>query len=436
MARPTEAEMVQLGPWPRGINNVSREDSLRRDELRAATNVDLERDGKTRRRDGQTLRYASSIGCRSIWSNGTSCVFVEGTSLKRLLPAFTASTLATGLHPSAKVAYAELAQWLFYADGTACGRVDLSTMTRSPWALETPLGPGNATALPEGGMAKATYLVTTTFRNADGEESGAPEAVSVEVDDGGGIALSNIPQPTQVGVSHVRVYLSRNGGDFEYHSEHAAGITQCDLVVKKLGKTLDTYLLEPMPATSTLAIFNGRMYGALGNMTVFSHPLRYGLYDPSENFLYHSSTPTLHAAVSTGGNDAGLFVGTAERTYFMAGPDPKKFQQSIAYGFGAVQGSMTYVPGSAFDPRLELGTDMLPVWLATNGVVCVGTAAGRVVPLTEGRYVAAVHARAGAIYREKNGIRQILLTGEGGEAQPLASEDVAVSVEVDNGNSA
>jgi hypothetical protein len=358
-------------------------------------------------------------------------VFAEGLNLKRFTSLHTAVTIASGLHPTNPVYYAELASWLFYSDGLAAGRVDLPTMVAAPWALNTPWGIGTLAANASGGMAAGDYLVTCTYANAAGEESGAPLAERVTVAAGGGIALTGIPQPTQIQATRIRFYVtSANGTELEFHSSVPVGTTSTALTQVQRGRKLETHLLEPMPAAKHLAIYNGRLYGTVDNYTIFSKPLRYGLYDPAEDFIMHESNPSMLATVSSGGINAGLFVAVGSRTYFLAGEDPKKFQQVVVYGSGAVDGSLTYVPGSAFDPELNLGTDLLPVWLATNGVICVGAPSGRVVPLTEGRYVAAMHERAAAIYREVNGIRQILMIGEGGDEQNLKSDDTEVAVSV------
>jgi hypothetical protein len=432
MARPTEAEMVQLGPWPRGVNNVAREDAVPSNALRAATNVDLTAQGKVQRRAGYDRVYVSTIGTRSLWSDGTTAIFAEGTELKSLSTAYAATVLAGGLHPASHVSYADISTWLYYSDGFVSGRVDLSSMTSRPWALNTP---GGCAAVPSaaGGLDAGDYLVTIAYRTAGGELSGAPIAQKVTVVQGGGVTLT-FSTPTQAEVSHVRAYISgANGAELRYHSEVAVGTTTMTLGVMYLGAELPTYLLQPMPACEHIALFNGRLFGAHGQYLFFSKPYFYGLYHPANGFITFPYTVDMLASVSMGNSESGLLVGSGERTYYLSGAGPDKFDQKVVYPRGVVPGSLTYVPGSAFDPTLQLGTDLLPVWLATNGVLCVGAPGGRVQPLTEGRFVTAIHERAAGLFRERNGIRQLVMTGISTVDQPLATADTPVTTTVQNG---
>jgi hypothetical protein len=66
-------------------------------------------------------------------------------------------------------------------------------------------------------------------------------------------------------------------------------------------------------------------------------------------------------------------------------------------------------------------------------VLCVGAPGGRVQPLTEGRFVTAIHERAAGLFRERNGIRQLVMTGISTVDQPLATADTPVTTTVQNG---
>lgn len=68
--------------------------------------------------------------------------------------------------------------------------------------------------------------------------------------------------------------------------------------------TFDMRFLVPFPAASKLCYFNGRMYGAIGNVVVYSEPYAFGVYNPARNFFTVSSKVTVLYA-----NQDALFVG-------------------------------------------------------------------------------------------------------------------------------
>lgn len=68
--------------------------------------------------------------------------------------------------------------------------------------------------------------------------------------------------------------------------------------------TFDARYLAPFPPCVKLCHFNGRMFGAVGNVVIYSEPYAFGVYNPSRNFVVVPTKVTvLHA------NADALFVG-------------------------------------------------------------------------------------------------------------------------------
>ena len=125
---------MQFGPWPKGLNTVSRDTELGVDELRAAVNVDITNAGRLVQRGGSVRKYSGS-DCHSI---GPNLLFVEGVELKKLDPrTFAAATLATGLTPGARTVYEAVNDQIFWTNGYQSGRMD-ADFTNHPLGLPVP----------------------------------------------------------------------------------------------------------------------------------------------------------------------------------------------------------------------------------------------------------------------------------------------------------
>lgn len=110
----------------RGLNNAS--DPVRIDrgadtgltDLAVAANVDIEHNGRITRRKGPTLRLAGS--CHSMFCDGGDCLFMDGTTMKRLNADYTADTVQTGLSGN-RVRHAQLGDLIYWVDGSGKGYV-------------------------------------------------------------------------------------------------------------------------------------------------------------------------------------------------------------------------------------------------------------------------------------------------------------------------
>ena len=78
--RPSDRDLVALGPFPGGVNNVARETSVPARSLREAINVNLSDDGKLRRREGYTL-LESLPNASSIIGAGRRGFILAGSDL-------------------------------------------------------------------------------------------------------------------------------------------------------------------------------------------------------------------------------------------------------------------------------------------------------------------------------------------------------------------
>lgn len=438
MAGVPDEELIKLGPWPGGLNNLSREAETPADQLRGAVNLDLPRDGHPQTRAGYSLSITTTRA-HSLWHDGLFpfALYVDSGALKAFQPGDNPFTVQAGLASTRDASYALVTDRVYWSNGHDTGVV-LSTGMPAPWGVETPAGQPTLTSTTAGALYPGNYQVTITYLSATGEESGTGPAALVSLPTGGGIGLSAIPQPVGTAVALIRVYLSGANGDGLYWSrDMPVGMTSTTLTFSAEGKRLQTQFLDPMPAGQIVTLLNGRLYVAVNNMLYWSEALRYGLTRLAMNRIRFPAALTLLTAVGEGTEGAGLYVATANappssqgRTYFLAGPDPAQFAQRIVYGYGVIPGTSIRAAGSLFG--LE---SAVPVayWIAANGIACLGLPEGQVTPIREKQVVAPAADKGASLLREANGIRQIVTALDGSISRNLAVSDAAAATVYRNG---
>jgi hypothetical protein len=114
---------------------------------------------------------------------------------------------------------------------------------------------------------------------------------------------------------------------------------------------------------------------------------------------------TLLEAVGAGTPSAGCFLADHKNTYWLQGGSPKDWHRVVRYDHPAVPGTSIIVKGT--DIGLE-STDQVAFWLAANGVFCAGLPGGTLVPLTEGRLALAEGDIGASLFREHDGLRQLI----------------------------
>lgn len=424
MARASDQSVPPLGPWPRGSNNVAREDSVPRGSYRQGVNVDTYPGGKLRRREGTTR--VDDTPTENLWSDGSYALCTSAGALYKFTPGAPLQQLHDGLAPYADVSYAVVNQFVYVSDGVKALRVNMLTNEVTPWGVETPAGQPTLLASSGGGLDAGTYQVAITYARTSGEESGTQRAATITVADGGGIALTNIPQPSDVSVAHVNVYVTRsNGESLLYYGSIGVGILSTQLYKQNLGNVLETMLLAPMPAGRNPVFAGGRLYVTVDSLLVWSEPFRFGLFNPRLSFTQYASQIQLVAPTLTNSAINGLFVAASESTFFLAGEDPQKWAQNRVYHASAVPGSLVYVPGAMFR-RDDFPTHNVPVWLATNGYICVGLPNGTIAAVTEGRFAASVGVKASSFFRDMRGIPHVVfaMPSPTSASQAVASDTV------------
>lgn len=420
---------VTMDGWPVGIDNVSESADLSRSALREATNVDIDRRGRVRRRRGVSLQQPNT-GMHSGWSvpGWDFALVVQDTSLLKLASDLTSTTLRSDLTAGAEVSYFEHNGDIYYSNGSETGIVR-GDGTHGTWGVEQPASQPSLAAHGTGGMTAGAYQVIVTFLASSGEESGVNTyASTVDVVSGGGIQLTAVPQPAEANVTHVRVYATEPNGDVLYHRyDIPVGITSYVLGALDPGKQLDGQFFQRMPAGHIVRARHGRMLVASGKTLYYSDALRFGLCKmPSMHFRF-ASTITMVEPVA-----GGIFVADSHSTYFLAGMEVSEAVQARVHDHAAIPGASMLARGD------EIGQDgfegRIALWWSKSGELMLGGPDGSVKSLTNGRYATDPHTSGVMFYRDLNGLRQIITRLQGATStSPKKAEDDPIAEVRTNG---
>lgn len=112
------------------------------------------------RTDGQTIRAAGDI--HSIWSDGTTFLYVSGDTLYSLSKYFVSTALVAGLSFGKRMSYAAFNDRIYYSNGIDIGYVKngaVSTITVPTIEFKLPIPPGKHLATYRAGLYSASGKV-------------------------------------------------------------------------------------------------------------------------------------------------------------------------------------------------------------------------------------------------------------------------------------
>ena len=399
MAEPVAEPMV-LPPatikFPAGTDNRSREYALAEGAARAIVNLDVTRDGGLRCRNG--LRRVTTGDCHSLFAppNGLHALLVRNGSLCRLNADESVTGLTAVIGP---VVYAELNDEVFWSDGASTGRI-LADGTTGVWGLATPPSP-LLTTVSGYGLPTGVYQVAmTAVQTATGLESGAAESASVTLSAMGGIQVT---APSAAAGVQFRLYLTPpNGASRELR--HVAtvdpGATTVLATTTPYGPRLQSLLaIKPYPATR-LAAFKGRLWAARGSVVWYTSEWSPHWLFPATGFYgFESAVRMLGAA------EDGIYVGLADRVYYLQGAQPGDMTQRLVSSIGAVNGGGERLPTDVFVGQGGFPTRQCAWWDA-EGLLCIGKPGGVIVRPNGERYSAGVATAVASGYHAHDGLRQ------------------------------
>lgn len=431
MSGVADSRLYKAGPWPRGISNATEEGVLPLNDfgtrpiaLRDAVNVTLTANGTPARRDGATKVAVVSLG-HSLWSDAKLPfgLFVDGGVLHALRPGGERISLSYDVG-NLPISYALVNDRVFFTSPAGCGQVTMDLVVQ-PWAPAAPDGQPLVTAATGGALAKGTYQVAVTFVDDVGRESGSTLATAVDVEDGGAISVTAIPQPPAGW--RVNVYCTAaSDGVLRLFNTLVPGIFALNISAPPAGRPLLTQFLEALPAGHIVRFGHGRQWVARGNELLWSEPLRYGQFNPAANRMRFDGEIELLEPLGDGGAGAGVFVCANNRTYWLDGADPAEFRQRIVAHEGAVPGSSWREGGPAFGRETN---DTVVLWLSRKGTFRLG-APGGVITDPNPTALADDASRAAVLRRTDAGLEHLVVALRAPQAQAAAAVDSCVTYHV------
>jgi hypothetical protein len=382
---------TKLGPFTAGIDNRVRDFALSRNALRDAVNVDLPNSGQPRRRGGCVL-ITPGARVRSLWSNGRQAFFADGSTLRSFAPNGETSVMFEGVDPNARIAYCDVpGRGVTFSDDRIIKRITPDGVVR-PFALDPVAVEPTVTAGTNGALAAGWYQVGLTYLDAFGEESGLVYSPSVYVEDAGRITVQLVP-PTQLEVAATRVYLSARNSANPYlmGTVTRGAMSSVDLAFPGDGATrpMQQYMV-PLTPGSVLASYNGRTYSASGSVLRFTDPYS-GNHNPLRGFISFPAPITMLAPTPD-----GMWI-VAHATYFMGG-EPETGSLREISPLTAVRGTLVRLPDNKQS-----------VWFTPKGLVQAGPG-GAFQLLQEPRVAVDPAEQGAALYREQDGIQQVITT--------------------------
>lgn len=382
-----------------GVRNDVSLDRFGHADLSAGMNIDLDETGRVARRAGVASVVAGV--CHSLWGGDSVAYVVKDGVLNHV--AIPATLTAIKPIAGGRVRYTEINNTVYWTDGVESGhitnKVDNSTLGIVP--------PGILSAtIISGTLRPGMYLVSMTYVRASGEESGAPRSTEVAVAENEGIRLYSLPVSTDPTVISKNIYVSAWDGETCYL---AATLSNSDVIADiadqpSVGAALRTQFMVNAPAGQVIAYHGGRLYIAEGQYLWYSQPFEYGLFDARFGFI------GMKAEIRTiAPNSNGLFVGTSDETYWLAGTDPTQFLSSLVSDYGTVLGTEATVPEFQLGQQPTQGQKVC--WYSAHGL-CVGYDDGHVVNTTGGRYIHTAGREGASLFKVRGGTPQFLVTLE------------------------
>jgi hypothetical protein len=384
-------------------NNVSS-DAFSPEDLEVALNVDIDDSLSAGRRKGYSAPVTASVD-RDLWASGSVCLGVGSNALKLVNPDYSLVTLRSGLTADRPLSYAVAGDRVFYANGAELGCVQAGA--HRTWGLDVPGMP--VAAATAGTLRAGLYQYAVTYLRADGQESGAGRAGTIELTDTGGISLSSISVSDDPGVTYKIVYATSVGGGTLYRTGLIANADTTYVIrEERMGASpLITQFLSAPPAGDHIAYWNGWMLVAQGARLYPSEP-----YAP-ELFDLRKSVPFLDRITMVAPVTDGVWVGTASQIGWLTGDSPETWRFRVVAEHGVVPGALAYGDSELLGDGSAAGERY--AFFASKQGLCVGRPGGAFANLTQARFAYPIQERGAVVVRRHRGIAQLVATMRGAE---------------------
>jgi hypothetical protein len=342
--------------------------------LSTAENVDVTDKGTLTRRAGYALQLVGAF--HSLWSDGGDVCVVRDGYLTRLVEK-NGALVPTQIKPVSANVEARFVRWptdVLWTNGQEIGRI-AGDVSFPIWPA-VPATKPSVSVSGGGSFPGGLYQLILTAVDDAGRESPASQPVQVEVPDGCAVIVS--------APGTCRVYMTPQNGDEFFRVGEMSGSLHIPLPPSG-GARCVTRGLAVMPPGDAIAVSNGRLLVASGNVLYRSEPYSYGLYNPVGGHLLFPADITLLAPCG-----AGVYV-AADKTYWLA---DDALREVLPYG-------------AAVSSALHLPDSPSVAWYGERGLV-IGDPTGSAQAVQADSVACEPGAAAALLMREENGLRQLV----------------------------
>lgn len=381
-----------------GLNLADDPYEVAMNGLVTADNIDLTKAHKAKCRPGYTEVYSGNVD--AMWSDNLDCLFLDGTTLKRLNADYTTTTLATGLTASISLSVVRaFAGDLYWSNGYEIGVI--RNGVNQSWGIETPATPVVSQAT-TGLLSTGRYLVALTYQRGDMEGPASYTALYV-----GGIGISvTVPTPTDVNIERINLYITSMDGEVLYLANSVlVGAIELEYRgdASELAIPIETEFLQAPTSANDLIFYNGRIWFVTDNILWHTDPYHELL--GSTNFMpIDNEAITMVGAVTD-----GLYVATRNRTYFLRGNDPHEMSISKVADCGAIRGTASIIDAEWVGEGMA-GKGL--IWTSPKGI-CIGLLGGQFVNLSKKRVNNLTGERGTSLFRQMGGQNHLVTVLQG-----------------------
>lgn len=343
-------------------------------DLTEAVNVDIDDSGQLRRRRGQLRKVAGAT--HSLWAKDDLCLYVKDGVMYRLYPDMSSVAVAAGLGIE-RMSYVDANGRVYHSNGVIHAVLDAGRVRA--WGIDLDQIQVAASAT-TGTLAAGFYQFAMTLLRADGQESGTGMANTLLLPDGAGVTFTwAVPDDPEL--TEVALYLTQPDGETLLQ----AAILPADQGTYTYtggmrSLPLATQWLDAPPVASILSHYRGRIYLAVQDTLYATAALGYEYCDLRDYRAFDGTRINLVAPV-----ESGLFIGTEQAVYFLAGASFADQSLVKKLEARAVRGSFVTAEGEQLTGQRELAGQQLALFATAAGIV-LGMPDGSLSVLTERRY--------------------------------------------------
>ena len=386
-----------------GLRTVDPESDVGFRGLVQADNVDISRRLKVSRRPGMTRVYQEGSIISGLILD-VCTLFTVGTRLMCFRDGASSPTLVrSDMTMTNRLVGFDVGGDVYYSNGFETGVILKGGGTLPKIGVEPPSTP-SITRI-DGDLPAGTYQVLLSHIRNDGHESGTSLSSTLVLSSTGGLRCQT-PTSRDSNVTRTKVFITHRDGDvfYEYGVIPVGGSFSYIRESGDLHVVARNQYYRPPPPFTAIDFHAASVLYSSGDTLYYSIPFGFELVDYRYNHIRLDSEIRMIGVVID-----GIYVATADKTYFISGRSIAESSIEVVLEYGAIHGTRSYVSGGLVDVGVEDSRgasketeEVLPMWVSKQGI-CVGNSGGNIVNLTQKSVRIPTGVGGTSFFREQDG---------------------------------